>query len=385
MRIAHVCTDPGIPVFGTKGASIHVQEILRAFLRRGDDVTVISPRLHDAPPDDLRGLTCCALPLAPKDADAMARADWALDTNDRVEALLAETGPFDLIYERHALYAHGAMEAAAARGIPSVLELNAPLIEEQDRHRGLVRRDAAIDSARRGFAAAGHVAAVSQGAAAYALDHGAPPHRVAVVPNGVNPARFPRTDRATGPFTVGFLGTLKPWHDTPTLIEAFALLRAGCAPDARLLVVGDGPDRGRIEARLDALGLADAAHLTGAVPASDVAGWLGRMHVAVAPYSAAQPFYFSPLKIYEYMAAGLPVLASRVGDLPQVLDGGRLGLLVEPDDPAALAHELARLARDATLCAALGRNARAHVLEHRTWDAVADRVIAAAQPATWVA
>jgi glycosyltransferase involved in cell wall biosynthesis len=385
MRIAYVCTDPGIPVFGTKGASIHVQEILRAFLRRGDDVTLISPRLNDAVPNDLEAVTLHALPQPPKDSDAMARADWALGTNDRVAAMLAESGPFDLIYERHALYAHGAMETAAARGIPSVLELNAPLIDEQDRHRGLVRRDAAIDSARRGFAAAGHVAAVSQGAAAYALDHGAAPHRVSVVPNGVNPARFPRTGRPTGPFTVGFLGTLKPWHDTATLIEAFALLRAAHEPDARLLVVGDGPDRGHISARLDALGLGEAAHLTGAVPASDVACWLGRMHVAVAPYSAAQPFYFSPLKVYEYMAAGLPVLASRVGDLPQVLDGGRLGLLVEPDDPAALAQELGRLARDATLCARLGRTARAHVLEHRTWDAVADRVIASAQPATWVA
>jgi glycosyltransferase involved in cell wall biosynthesis len=385
MRIAYVCTDPGIPVFGTKGASIHVQEILRAFLRRGARVTLMSPRLHEPVPEDLQAVTCRSLPRPPTGATPAARADWALDTNDRVAALLAGTDPFDLVYERHALYAHGAMEAAAARGIPSVLELNAPLIDEQDRHRRLERRDAAIDSARRAFAAAGHVAAVSHGAAAYALDHGAAAHRVSVVPNGVNPARFPTTDGPAGPFTVGFLGTLKPWHDTATLIAAFALLRAKYAPDARLLVVGDGPDRGHITARLEALGLSDAAHLTGAVPAADVAHWLGRMHVAVAPYSAAQPFYFSPLKIYEYMAAGLPVLASRVGDLPQVLDGGRLGRLVEPDDPEALAQELAHLAWDAPLRDALGGTARAHVVEHRTWDAVADRVIAAAQPATRVA
>jgi glycosyltransferase involved in cell wall biosynthesis len=385
MRIAYVCTDPGIPVFGTKGASIHVQEILRAFLRRGADVTLISPRLGDAPPADLTAVRCRKLPEPPKGAEGEARVDWALSTNERVATLLAEDAPFDLVYERHALFAHGAMEAAAERGTASVLELNAPLIDEQERHRALLRRDAAVASARRAFAGAGLVAAVSQGAADYAVAHGAPRERVEVVPNGVNPTRFPEAVTAEGPFSIGFLGTLKPWHDTATLIEAFALLRAGPVPEARLLIVGDGPDRARIEARLEALGLRDAAHLTGAVAASDVAGWLAQMHVAVAPYSARQPFYFSPLKIYEYMAAGLPVLASRVGDLPEVLDHGGLGRLADPDDPAALAHGLARMAADPELRARLGSSARAHVLAHRTWDAVAERLIAAARPARVVA
>jgi len=385
MRIAYVCTDPGIPVFGTKGASIHVQEILRAFLRGGADVTLISPRLRDTAPEDLTAVICRHLPEPPKDAGAEARADWALATNDHVAATLAEEGPFDLIYERHALFAHGAMETAASQGVASVLELNAPLIDEQERHRALARRDAAVDSARRAFAAAGHVAAVSHGAATYAHDHGAAQGRVQIVPNGVNPARFPKVDPAGGPFTVGFLGSLKPWHDTATLIEAFALLRAGPVPDARLLIVGDGPERARIDARLDTLGFGDVAHMTGAVPASDVAQWLGRMHVAVAPYRSDQPFYFSPLKIYEYMAAGLPVVASHIGDLPQILKGGALGRLVEPDDPASLAAELAQLARDPALCVRLGTAARSHVLAHRTWDAVADRLLRAARPAGSVA
>jgi glycosyltransferase involved in cell wall biosynthesis len=385
MRIAYVCTDPGIPVFGTKGASIHVQEILRAFLRGGADVTLISPRLRDTAPADLTSVIFRQLPEPPKDAGAEARADWALATNDHVAATLAEEGPFDLIYERHALFAHGAMETAASQGVASVLELNAPLIDEQERYRALARRDAALDSARHAFAAAGYVAAVSQGAATYARDHGAAESRVGLVPNGVNPERFRRVEMAEGPFTVGFVGSLKPWHDTATLIEVFALLRAGPVPDARLLIVGDGPDRPRLDARLDTLGLRDVAHMTGAVPASDVADWLGRMHVAVAPYSTGQPFYFSPLKINEYMAAGLPVVASRIGDLPQVLKDGALGRLAEPDDPASLAAELAKLARDPGLCARLGTAARSHVLAHRTWDAVADRLLRAARPAGSVA
>ena len=372
MRVAYVCTDPGIPIFGTKGASIHAQEMLRAFLRRGDEVTLISPRIDDRAPADLAAIRRRPLPPAPKGPDADARAAWALATNHSVVASLAAEGPFDLVYERHALYAHAAMEAAAAAGTPAVLELNAPLIEEQTRHRALTRVSEAAESARRAFSAAGLVAAVSAGAAAYAREHGAPAGHVAIVANGVDAARFAPA-RPRGPFTVGFLGTLKPWHDTDTLADAFALLRE-TVPDARLLIVGDGPERSGLEARLERLGVAAATRFTGAVSPAEVPDWLGQVHVGAAPYHGDRPFYFSPLKLYEYMAAGLAVVASDVGDLSDVLDGGRLGRLVRAGDAAALAAQLGRLAADPELCMRLGRAGRAHVVAHHGWDGIADHV-----------
>jgi hypothetical protein len=102
MHIAYVSTDPGVPPFGAKGDSIHVQEMLRAFLRRGAAVTLISPRLDDAAPADLAAVSRVALsPDGGRDAEA--RADWALATNEAVASALAEAGPFDFVYERHAL------------------------------------------------------------------------------------------------------------------------------------------------------------------------------------------------------------------------------------------------------------------------------------------
>jgi glycosyltransferase involved in cell wall biosynthesis len=374
VHIAYVCADPGIPAFGNKGASVHIQEMLRAFLRVGARVTLISARFDTPAPADLGKVRCRYLP--PRDrSNAEARVAWALSTNDAVAAALKELGPFDLIYERHALFAHGAMELAAGQNIPSVLELNAPLIDEQARHRNLDAPDEAAASARRAFAAARLITAVSPVAAQYATRFGADPARVEVVPNAVDPTRFPRVRLADGPFTVGFLGTLKPWHDVATLIEALAHLRAGALRDARLMIVGDGPERKSLADRLDGLGLQDAACFSGAVPAADVPAWLARMHVAVAPYRVDGPFYFSPLKIYEYMAAGLPVIASRVGHLPDVVADNRTGLLVPPQDPVALASAVARLAGDAGLRARLGADAREHVLAHHTWDQVAARVI----------
>lgn len=361
MRIAYVSMDPGIAVFGTKGAAIHVQSMVRAFLDLGAEVTLFSPRIEGDAPLPVR--TVC-VPL-----DGGDRATALLAANETLAGLLAGQGPFDLIYERHALYAHGAMDHAAAQAIPSILEINAPLIEEQARHRSLTHPDMALASAWRSLSQAGTVVAVSTAVAAYARDHGA--QRVEVIANAI-PAGRPALPHVPGIFTVGFLGSLRPWHDIGVLLDAMAILQRRMP--ARLLIIGDGPDRDRLAPRLAAVG----AEVTGMVPHADLARHLARLDVGVAPYSAAQPFYFSPLKLYDYMGAALPIVASRVGDLEAVLQGGRLGLLCDPDDAPALADVLERLAGDASLRDALGQAARAHVMAHHTWDRVARRVLALA-------
>src|SRR5690606_35992876 len=96
------------------------------------------------------------------------------------------------------------------------------------------------------------------------------------------------------------------------------------------------------------------AELAGAVEPAEVPAWLARMDIAVAPYHGDQPFYFSPLKIYEYMAAGLPVVASDVGDLAALVRHGETGLLCPPGDPPALAAALARLAGDPAAARRMG-------------------------------
>lgn len=359
MRIAYVSMDPGIPVWGMKGASIHVQEMVRAMTRLGASVTVFTPR-----PEGPALAPTVALPLAagPCRATALCAADDALG------AVLAAHGPFDLVYERHALHACGAMEWAAASGTPSVSEINAPLIEEQTAHRSLPLPDEALARSRRALRAAGAVIAVSAPVAAYARSHGA--SRVEVIANAVDPDRFALPREAGRRFTVGFTGSLRPWHDLNTLGLAMALV-----PEAHFLIVGDGPELARLAPVLD------RAEVTGMVPPAEVPRWLARMDVAVAPYSARQPFYFSPLKVHEYMAAGLPVIASRIGDLDRSVRHGETGLIVAPDDPDALAAAIRRLQADPALGIRLGENGRAHVCANHTWQGVARRVLELARVA----
>jgi glycosyltransferase involved in cell wall biosynthesis len=382
MRIAYVCADLGVPVFGRKGCSIHVQEVVRALSEQGATVELFARRLEGEPPPGLETVCTHELPAVPR-VDPAIREQMALAANDDVHALLEREGLFDLVYERYSLWSFAAMEYARDSGTPGLLEVNAPLIFEQAEHRTLVDRIAAELVAERVFGAATALLAVSAEVAAYLQQSRATRGRIHVVPNGVDPNRFPPnlTPICHGPpgsFTVGFVGTLKPWHGLTTLVEAFALLQRD-STNARLLVVGDGPERSRLEADLAQRGLRDSALFTGAVAPHMVPGLLASMDVAVAPYPKLTNFYFSPLKVYEYMAAGLPIVASRVGQLVELLRHEETGLLYPPGDAPALAAALQRLRTDGALRKRLGSAARAIAFQKHTWAAVARRIIGLAQ------
>ena len=378
MRIAYVCADPGIPVFGSKGCSVHVQEVIRAFIGQGVTVELFCARTGGPAPAGLEGVVLHQLPC-PAGGDAGQREAALLSANQEL-AVTLDGRDFDLIYERYSLWSYAAVEAAARLGVPCVLEVNAPLVEEQARHRALVDREGALAVARRVFSGATAVTCVSDEVAAYVRTLGTAPDRVHVIPNGVTPARFGGTVRPTlagppGSFNVGFVGTLKPWHGVDVLIDAFAELHARVGT-ARLIIVGDGPVRGALMKSIAARGLTGSVHWTGAVEPVHVPGLLRSMDVAVAPYPAIPQFYFSPLKLYEYMAAGLAIVASQVGQVGKVLRDGETGLLVPPGDAGALAGALRRLWRDPNLRRELGAAARAAVTrDGHSWDAVARRIL----------
>jgi glycosyltransferase involved in cell wall biosynthesis len=275
------------------------------------------------------------------------------------------------------------MEYARDSGAASVLEVNAPLIEEQATWRGLIDRAGAERVAERAFTAAEVLAAVSTPLAEYLERHPSARGRIHVVPNGTNPGRFPSglapsCPGEPGSFTIGFLGHLKPWHGLPVLVEAFAIIHAAHS-ETRLLVVGDGPEHESMTQLLATRSVLGAAHFTGRVGMDEVPGLLASMDMAVAPYPPLDYFYFSPLKLFEYMAAGLPIVASRIGQLEELIEDGVTGLLCDPGDAAALASAIERLRASPELRTRLGRTARETALEKHTWEAVARRILALAR------
>ena len=261
--------------------------------------------------------------------------------------------------------------------------MNAPLVLEQRRYRQLVLTAEAEAIEREVLSDARSIAAVSTALRNYAIDNGADPAHVFVLPNGVDTERFHPSGPVASPMpevdapVIGFVGSLKPWHGLDTLLDALRTLRDRDVP-AHLLIVGDGPLRAWIEGYVSGAGLTDRVTLTGWVGHDAVPSLVRSVDIAVAPYPPLDDFYFSPLKLYEYLAAGRAVVASAIGQVEQAIDDGRTGLLVPAGDPSGLANALERLCRDEPLRRSLGQAAFA-ADQGFTWDANARRVIEIAQ------
>lgn len=363
MRVAYVCLDPGVPVFGTKGCSVHSQEVLRQLVRRGAEVTLLCADPGGATPEDLRSVR--VLRLGTPAVHERAVREVALQAADRaLAAVLDSLPPFDLVYERYSLWGTAGMRYAARTGIPGILEVNAPLIEEQERHRGLVAREEALARAQVVMSLARSVVCVSEPVAAW-VGEMSPRARTSVVPNGVDPQRFRPRPEPSGPFTIGFVGSLKPWHGVDVLVRAVAQVNG-----VHLRIVGDGPERASLEQLAVGLGLTDRVEFAGMVSAAALPGELSRLHVGTAPYPTPEG-YFSPMKVFEYLAAGLPVVASRSGQLPGIITDGVEGLLTPAGDALALAAATKRLRSHPEVRGRMRRAAR-HTAQRHTWSSAVD-------------
>jgi glycosyltransferase involved in cell wall biosynthesis len=362
-RIAYLSTDPGIAYGGTKGASVHLGELTAALSGEGAEVLLLVPRIEPGAPDPPPGVTVEALPGPAKGASAAERVSAEPDRQEWLQERLDRFGVAAL-YERLALHSAAGSAAARRLDIPHLVELNAPLLQEAARYRTLAMPEVADLLERSVLRHAELVLAVSGPLARYARARGA--RRVALCPNGVDvdlfaPAPIASMRRPSAVFT----GTLRPWHGIETLADAWRLLGPVAPP---LTVVGDGPGRPLLE---DV-----GARMTGALPHTQVPAVLARADIGIAPYAADAPPYFSPLKLFEYLAAGLAVVAAEIPGVTEVVDR-RSAVLVPPGDPEALAHAVASLAADRRRRARLGRSGRA-LAEQHTWSQRARAVLEAA-------
>lgn len=391
MKIAYLSTDFGIPVLGNKGASIHVRELSAALAAQGHRVEIITCRsggeapagfnvpVHEFPVDKPERLLVGSLQDDPDASEAMAREVrsmlYAATLRHCALPLLWALEP-DAIYERYSLLGTAGVELSRELGIPHILEVNAPLSEEHAKHRGIGFSQTIRAVERRVLGAADQVIAVSEPLKRWIVETGVDDERVTVVPNGVNIERFataPGDMRSRlgldGRLVIGFVGTLKGWHGTATLIRALAVLarQRGMDRSPHLLIVGDGPRRAHLEQLAVEEGVDDLVTFTGMVPHGEMPAYIAAMDIAVAPYDASPDFYFSPLKLFEYMAAGRPIIAAGIGQIEDCIRDGETGLLYPPGDVTVLAQRIARLVDDPECARALGIAAQREARQHRSW------------------
>ena len=404
MRILYLCPDLGIPVLGCKGASVHVRGLVAALCRAGHSVILVTPLLNKSPWEEPACTEARLLHLPPS-ADSAA-AFLALNTfnhtlgvenslpgelrrilynQDMLIQLLRrfDNDPPDFIYERASLYATAGVSLARELHVPRIVELNAPLALEQSVYRTTGLGELAVQAERYTLSQAGAVLAVSAALRDHAMSLGVAPERLHVVPNGADASLFrPHPpDRAVrrrwgldgGP-VLGYVGGLRRWHGVealPPLLERLGQRYGGL----RLVIVDNGPLRGELERDLRERGLERLVVFTGVRPHEEVVALIGQFDVALAPYAHLDhAFYFSPLKLFEYMACGVPVVAAASGQIAEVVHDGATGLLYPPGDLEALTAACDRLLADSALRQRLGQAGAREIHSQYTWDHNAARV-----------
>ena len=222
---------------------------------------------------------------------------------------------------------------------------------------------------RRAFRRSHAVICNSREVARFAVEYyGAPEARVRVVYNGVDADRFAVVRHASNgneTMVVGTVGRVEKQKNLDIFLDAARQL-AALRPNARFEIVGDGSERPRLEARTRELGLGDVVHFKGNT--DDVPGFFSTLD----QFWLTSNWEGTPNVVLEAMAAGLPIIATRVGGTPELVEDGRTGVLVNPSDAAAVCEAANSLASDPRRALLMGENARAAVRERFSLRRMAD-------------
>ncbi len=360
---------------------VHIQELVAALKRRGHAVCVVGPSRNRAASFGSDGGWINRLRQhLPRIVSELLEVAHNLAFYVRLRRAFTAFRP-DILYERYNLYLLAGAWLARRRGLPYLLEVNAPLFHERSNHGGLALKSVARRAERAAWRGADRVLPVSGPLADHIREAGVADGRISVIPNGVDRERFPAVSAAAKqpqtsaqPITLGFVGFIRPWHGLEQVIELMARL-ADTYP-LRLCVIGDGPAQPHIEALAQRLGVSDRVEIQGVVDRDCITAHIARFDIALQP--SVVP-YASPLKLFEYMALGRAMVAPNTANIREILADGRTALLFEPGNFEQLRQCVERLCQDAALRRRLGAAAsKAIEANGFLWDRNAERIEALA-------
>lgn len=395
LKIGYLMQADSTDMAVTSGPQLHVKAAVEGFRRRGHRVRIVAIQQGKPVWSDGLELWCdCTFifsksPVFRAVEKPIRRVQTILglphlrlfDSYRFSDACVSALAGYDALYERFGFLSYGGLIAARRLGIPIVYEVNGDLVEEFAVNRvpiSMTQWRVIHGVTKQMFNRADHVVAVSETLKQGILERwGIPDTKVSVVPNGVDldviqgvsqeDASRARA-RTGGARSVIFVGGFQPWHGIDLLVEAFALVAAQDS-DAVLVLVGDGPVRVQLEQRVAGLGLNGRVVFTGRVAHEEVAALLAASCIAVLnPRENAMTRSQSPLKLFEYMAAGKAIVAPATPELRPFLTDRRNALLVSPGNREALAEALVELLRDSGLRSTLGDAAREQAKSRHSWD-----------------
>lgn len=384
-RVVYLRATPG-PGTQAGGAASHIKGVIEALTALGIEVEIISN-------DEIAGFDMSRYrsTIIPPETVGATRALFDIHNNlvfTRAAVPLIERVTPDFIYQRYARFSWAGVVAAARVQRPLFLEYNGSEVWVGRHWDHVGSLDLLERYERLNLRAAARIFVVSDVERKNLEARGVPPAKIVVNPNGVDTELFRpgiggsdvRRELGIGETEVvaGFVGTFGPWHGVVQLAQAIKMVPA--VVPVRFLLVGSGSLYGEVERILQAEAASRRVIFTGTVPHDRVPLLLDSCDMLVSPHiplADGSDFFGSPTKIFEYMAMGKGIVASRLGQIGEVLADDETALLVEPGNVEQLATAIVRLVQSPELRARLGAAARNVALQKHIWTRNAERVLQA--------
>lgn len=389
-RIVYLRATPG-PGTQAGGAASHIKGVVDALRALGAELDIISnDAIAGIDPADER------FNVIPPETIGGTRALFDIHNNlvfsRAAVPLIHEANP-DFIYQRYARFSWAGVAASVRTGRPLFLEYNGSEVWV-GKHWDRVGRLQLLERYERlNLEAAARIFVVSEVERRNLEARGVASEKIILNPNAVDVTLFRpgiggsavRRELGIGQadLLAGFVGTFGPWHGVIELAHAIKSLPEELP--VRFLFVGSGSLHGEVERLLSAERARGRVIFTGAVAHERVPALLDACDILIAPHvplADGSDFFGSPTKIFEYMAMGKAIVASRLGQIGEVLTHENTALLVEPGKKEALAAAIVKLVGSNDLRARLGTNAREAAVHEHTWKHNARRVLQAYD--TWL-
>ncbi|MBN1352369.1 glycosyltransferase family 4 protein [candidate division KSB1 bacterium] len=284
----------------------------------------------------------------------------------------------DLIISRLEHYLFSSLLLAKFKKIPIVIEADAPVVYELREFAKQFWKIPILPELieKLNLKNADKSVCVSNVAKHYFMQQGVPENKLLVISNGADIEKFhPQVDNShvldkyslRGKTIIGFVGSFHYWHGVENILKVIGKLTE-VNPDTAFLLVGEGgPMKAALEEFVKHKNLQTRVILTGYVQHEAMPEYISAMNIVLAPYPNLPFFYYSPVKIYEYMAAGKPVVTTRIGQIAELIKDQHNGFLCEPDNIRQIIDTLLTLISNPQLRDSVGQHARETIVKEHTW------------------
>lgn len=353
------------------GQSVHIRELVAAFKRHGHEIVFVGPSIRPSSLGEENRLLKWMRRLLPRFVMELMELAYGFRVYFKLKAAYEKHKP-GVLYERYNLFLPAGSWLKQKTGIPYFVEVNAPLSDERAEYSGLTLKKLARKYEKQTFENADRLFPVSQQLANIICDMGATPDQITVLHNGIVPSEYTGADGSQlrnklgleNKVVLGFVGFIREWHRLDRIIHV--LKHHGTNPDLHLLVVGDGPAVPDCQALAEQLGVDHRVHFVGFQDRNAIPEHLAAMDIALQP---AVTDYASPLKIFEYLIAGLVTIAPDQANIREILTHEKDSLLFDPGNFEEAEAAIVRVSTDTELRERLGAASRKLIDDRKyTWD-----------------